>query len=90
MITAQGLRISVPFKYKTEKNIHASFYTRFNFRFGSPHTMLLCRLTCYQDIQKLILKEMNTMLHDEILTTDQDIPLFRIKIVDGVTMEVIF
>ncbi|KAL0278639.1 UNVERIFIED_CONTAM: hypothetical protein PYX00_000405 [Menopon gallinae] len=57
-------------------------------RFGSPHTMLLCRLTCYQDIQKLILKEMNTMLHDEILTTDQDIPLFRIKIVDGVTMEV--
>lgn len=56
-------------------------------RFGSPYTMQLCRLTCYQDIQKLILKEMNTMLHDEILTTDQDIPLFRIKIVDGVTLD---
>lgn len=52
--------------------------------------MQLCRLTCYQDIQKLILKEMNTMLHDEILTTDQDIPLFRIKIVDGVTLDVSF
>lgn len=31
---------------------------------------------------------MNTILNDEILTTEQDIPLFRIKIVDGVNLEV--
>ncbi|KAK6623890.1 hypothetical protein RUM44_010746 [Polyplax serrata] len=57
-------------------------------RFGSPYTMQLCRLTGYQDLQKLMLKEMNTILHDDILTTEQDVPLFRIKIVDGVSLEV--
>lgn len=50
--------------------------------------MQLCRLTGYQDLQKLMLKEMNTILHDDILTTEQDVPLFRIKIVDGVSLEV--
>jgi len=45
--------------------------------------MQLCRLTSYRDLQKLILKEMNTMLHDEVLTTDQDIPLFRMRVFEG-------
>ncbi|KAK7605335.1 hypothetical protein V9T40_007193 [Parthenolecanium corni] len=51
-------------------------------RFGSPFTMPICRETSYVDLQKLLLKEMAWMLHDDVLTTDQEIPLFRIRVAD--------
>lgn len=49
-------------------------------RFGSPFTMQICRETSYTDLQKLLLKEMSWMLHDDVLTTEQDVPLFRIRL----------
>ncbi|XP_049853999.1 ubiquitin carboxyl-terminal hydrolase 31 isoform X1 [Schistocerca gregaria] len=52
-------------------------------RFSSPYTMQVGRETSYKDLQKLILKEMNTILHDDVLVNSQDIPLFRMRIVDG-------
>lgn len=51
-------------------------------RFGSPFSMQVGRDTSYADLQKLILKEMAFILHDDVLTTAQDVPLFRIKVVD--------
>ncbi|KAL6990352.1 Ubiquitin carboxyl-terminal hydrolase 31 [Sarracenia purpurea var. burkii] len=51
-------------------------------RFGSPFTMPISRETSYVDLQKLLLKEMAWMLHDDVLTTDQEIPLFRIRVAD--------
>lgn len=44
--------------------------------------MQVGRDTSYADLQKLILKEMAFILHDDVLTTAQDVPLFRIKVVD--------
>lgn len=44
--------------------------------------MPVCRETSYVDLQKLLLKEMAWMLHDDVLTTDQEIPLFRIRVAD--------
>lgn len=44
--------------------------------------MPICRETSYVDLQKLLLKEMAWMLHDDVLTTDQEIPLFRIRVAD--------
>ncbi|KAG8239256.1 hypothetical protein J437_LFUL010646, partial [Ladona fulva] len=41
-------------------------------RFGSPYTMQVSRETSYEDLQKLILKEMNTILHDDVLVNAQD------------------
>ncbi|KAJ4444321.1 hypothetical protein ANN_06113 [Periplaneta americana] len=52
-------------------------------RFSSPYTMQVGRETSYEDLQKLILKEMNAVLHDDILVNSQDIPLFHMRIVDG-------
>ncbi|GLH04172.1 Ubiquitin carboxyl-terminal hydrolase nonstop [Gryllus bimaculatus] len=52
-------------------------------RFSSPYTMQVGRETSYEDLQKLILKEMNTILHDDVLVNSQDIPLFRMRIADG-------
>lgn len=40
-------------------------------RFGSPYTMQVPRETSYDDLQKLILKEMAVILHDDILTSEQ-------------------
>ncbi|KAL1452809.1 hypothetical protein WDU94_007004, partial [Cyamophila willieti] len=51
-------------------------------RFGSPFSMQVCRDTSYADLQKLLLKEMAFILHDDVLTTAQDVPLFRIKVTD--------
>lgn len=53
------------------------------YRFGSAFTMQICRETSYKDLQKLLLKEMAVMLHDDILTTEQDIPLFGIRLADA-------
>lgn len=55
----------------------------YKIRFGSAFTMQICRETSYKDLQKLLLKEMAVMLHDDILTTEQDIPLFGIKLADA-------
>nr|CAD7428000.1 unnamed protein product [Timema monikensis] len=52
-------------------------------RFSSPYTMQVGRETSYEDLQKLILKEMNTILHDDILVNSQDVPMFRMRIADG-------
>lgn len=38
---------------------------------GSPYTMQVSRVTSYDDLQKLILKEMAPILHDDILTSSQ-------------------
>lgn len=51
-------------------------------RFGSPFTMPVSRETSYVDLQKLLLKEMAWMLHDDVLTSEQDAPVFRIRIAD--------
>lgn len=42
-------------------------------RFSSPYTMQVDRETSYEDLQKLILKEMNAVLHDDILVSSQDV-----------------
>lgn len=42
-------------------------------RFSSPYTMQVDRETSYEDLQKLILKEMNAVLHDDVLVSSQDV-----------------
>nr|XP_023019234.1 ubiquitin carboxyl-terminal hydrolase 31 [Leptinotarsa decemlineata] len=51
-------------------------------RFGSPYTMQVPRETSYEDLQKLILKEMAPILHDDILTSSQPQGIFKIRISD--------
>lgn len=45
--------------------------------------MQVCRETSYQDLQKLLLKEMAFTLHDDTLTGEQAAPLFRIRVCDA-------
>jgi len=52
-------------------------------RFGSPYTMQVSRETSFEDLQKLILKEMHTTLHDDILTSEQEVPLFRMRVAES-------
>ncbi|XP_059472470.1 ubiquitin carboxyl-terminal hydrolase 43 [Neocloeon triangulifer] len=52
-------------------------------RFGSPYTMQVTRETSYEDLQKLILKEMHPALHDDILTNAQEVPLFRMRVAEA-------
>jgi len=52
-------------------------------RFGSPYTIQVARETLYQDLQKLLMKEMSPILHDDILISAQKVPLFRIRVLDG-------
>jgi ubiquitin carboxyl-terminal hydrolase 31 len=49
---------------------------------GSPYTMQVSRETSYEDLQKLILKEMAPILHDDILTSSQPRGVFKIRISD--------
>lgn len=51
-------------------------------RFGSPYTMQVSRETNYDDLQKLILKEMAPILHDDILTSSQSRGVFKMRISD--------
>lgn len=51
-------------------------------RFGSPYTMQVSRETSYEDLQKLMLKEMAAVLHDDILTSEQPPGVFKIRISD--------
>ncbi|XP_060522834.1 ubiquitin carboxyl-terminal hydrolase 31 [Cylas formicarius] len=52
-------------------------------RFGSPYTMQVSRETDYDDLQKLLLKEMAPILHDDILTASQTRGIFKIRIFDS-------
>ncbi len=52
-------------------------------RFGSPYTIQVSRETLYADLQKLLLKEMAPILHDDILISAQKVPLFKIRVLDG-------
>ncbi|KAJ8973179.1 hypothetical protein NQ317_007155 [Molorchus minor] len=40
-------------------------------KFGSPYTMQVSREISYDDLQKLVLKEMAPVLHDDVLTSSQ-------------------
>ncbi|KZC08253.1 Ubiquitin carboxyl-terminal hydrolase 31 [Dufourea novaeangliae] len=51
-------------------------------RFGSPYTMQVSRETSYEDLQKLLLKEMHTVLSDDVLTSSQSPGLFNIRVAD--------
>ncbi len=53
-------------------------------RFGSPYTIQVSREVLYQDLQKLLMKEMASILHDDILIGNQKVPLFNIRVVDGI------
>lgn len=53
-------------------------------RFGSPYTMQISRETSYEDLQKLLLKEMHTTLADDVLTSSQNPGLFNIRVADPV------
>ena len=47
--------------------------------------MQVGRETAYDDLQKLLLKEMANILHDDVLTSGQPAPLFRIRVLDGLS-----
>lgn len=51
-------------------------------RFGSPYCMQVSRETSYDDLQKLLLKEMAVILHDDVLTLSQSRGIFKIRISD--------
>ena len=51
-------------------------------RFGSPYTIQVSRTTEYADLQKLLMKEMASILHDDILISAQKVPLFKIRVID--------
>ncbi|XP_044732949.1 ubiquitin carboxyl-terminal hydrolase 31 isoform X1 [Chrysoperla carnea] len=49
-------------------------------KFGSPYTMQVSRETSYNDLQKLILKEMASILHDDVLTSAQPSDVFVMRL----------
>lgn len=54
-------------------------------RFGSPYTIQVSREILYEDLQKLLMKEMASILHDDILIANQKVPLFNIRVLDGLS-----
>ena len=42
-------------------------------RFGSPYTIQVSREVLYEDLQKLLMKEMGSILHDDILIANQKV-----------------
>ena len=52
-------------------------------RFGSPYSIQVSRETLYSDLQKLLMKEMASILHEDILISAQKVPLFKIRVLDG-------
>ena len=52
-------------------------------RFGTPYTIQVSRETLYGDLQKLLMKEMSPILHDDILISAQKVPLFKMRVMDG-------
>ena len=45
-------------------------------RFGSPYTIQVSREVLYEDLQKLLMKEMGSILHDDILIANQKVCWF--------------
>ena len=57
-------------------------------RFGSPYTTQVSREILYGDLQKLLMKEMASILHDDILIGKQKVPLFKMRLVqDGTYLD---
>ena len=46
-------------------------------RFGSPYTIQVSREVLYEDLQKLLMKEMASILHDDILIANQKVCKIR-------------
>ena len=46
----------------------------------------MSRTTEYNDLQKLLMKEMASILHDDILISAQKVPLFKIRVVDDLVI----
>lgn len=51
-------------------------------RFGSPYAMQVPRETSYQDMQKLMLKEMAGIVSEKVLVSSQPASIFRARIAD--------
>ena len=45
--------------------------------------MQISRESTYTDLQKLLMKEMSPILHDDILISAQKVPLFKMRVLDG-------
>lgn len=56
-------------------------------RFGSPYVMQVSRDVLYEDMQKLMLKEMAATVKSDVLVTAQEVPLFTVRVVDGVPVD---
>jgi ubiquitin carboxyl-terminal hydrolase 31 len=56
-------------------------------RFSSPYTMQVDRETSYEDLQKLILKEMNAVLHDDILVSSQDVRKMSYNLITALLLD---
>ena len=50
----------------------------------------MSRETRYGDMQKLLMKEMSGILHDDILISAQRVPLFKIRVLDGFEVRIPF
>ncbi|KAK4016756.1 hypothetical protein OUZ56_031722 [Daphnia magna] len=53
-------------------------------RIGSCYTMQVSREISFEDLQKLLLKEMASVVHHQVICQKQEEPLFNIRIIDGV------
>ncbi|XP_037069634.1 ubiquitin carboxyl-terminal hydrolase 31-like [Pollicipes pollicipes] len=56
-------------------------------RFGSPYVMQVSRDVLYEDMQKLMLKEMAASVKPDVLALAQEVPLFTVRVVDGVPVD---
>ncbi|XP_043240845.1 ubiquitin carboxyl-terminal hydrolase 31-like isoform X1 [Amphibalanus amphitrite] len=55
--------------------------------FGSPYVMQVSRDVLYEDLQKLMLKEMAAVVKPDVLSSAQEVPLFTVRVVDGVPVD---
>jgi len=56
-------------------------------RFGLPYVMQVSRDVLYEDLQKLMLKEMAATVKSDVLATSQEVPLFTVRVVDGLPVD---
>lgn len=52
-------------------------------RFGSPYLMQVCRDVLFEDLQKLMLKEMSATVKPPVLSENQQVPLFSVRLWNG-------
>ncbi|KAJ0177197.1 hypothetical protein K1T71_007206 [Dendrolimus kikuchii] len=52
-------------------------------RFGSPYAMQVPREICYEDLQKLMLKEMSQVIAERVLENAQGTDIFRARIAEA-------